>query len=171
MDFQVYGSETRKAPFSLTIPDVTVDVTTSNNVFQGHLLLRVQPQQSAFRPYLDGLVGFNYLWTETSIRSEHIDIDDKVANSTNFSDGAFSYGGGGGVLFRVYDGSQKELQPGETRFSGLYIDFGVKYFKGGEAEYLKKGDIERTDAGKIIYHPSQSKTDLMNFTLGIVLVF
>ncbi|MBN1540859.1 hypothetical protein JW992_01855 [candidate division KSB1 bacterium] len=169
--FLIYGSETRQAPFSLTIPDVTVDVTTSNNIFQGHLLLRAQPQQGAFRPYIDGLLGFNYLWTETTIRSENLDIDENVASSTNFSDGAFCYGGGGGVMIRVYDGTQKPLEPGESRIAGVFIDFGVRYLKGGEAEYLKKGDVERTDEGKVIYNPSQSTTDLLNFNLGVTLAF
>lgn len=57
--FIIYGSETREEPFSTTIPDVYVDVTTTNSIFNGHLLFRVQPQEGFLRPYLDGMIGFN----------------------------------------------------------------------------------------------------------------
>ena len=40
--FMIYGSETRQEPFSLTIPDVTVEVETSNNIVLLHALARLQ---------------------------------------------------------------------------------------------------------------------------------
>ena len=75
-------------------------------------------------------------------------------------------------MVRVYDGSTKEpTVPGETQLQGVFIDFGVRYLKGGKAEYLKKGDVERTDDGKVFYHPSESTTDLLNFNLGVSFAF
>src|SRR5690606_36432668 len=38
LGFMVYGFERRNEPFSTTIPDVTVDVETSNNIMLGHFV-------------------------------------------------------------------------------------------------------------------------------------
>ena len=48
--YMIYGSETRQEPFSLTIPDVTVEVETRNNIFLGHALLRLQGKYCALVP-------------------------------------------------------------------------------------------------------------------------
>ena len=36
----IYGSETRREPFSLTIPEVTVEVKTHNYILPGHLVMK-----------------------------------------------------------------------------------------------------------------------------------
>ena len=68
--FSQYGNETRKEPFSLTIPDVTVDVKTTNNIVLTHLFVRLQHDYGMIKPYLDGIVGLHYLYTETTIDNE-----------------------------------------------------------------------------------------------------
>jgi len=93
--FMNYGTEHRREPFSTTVPDVTVDVETQNNFVTGHLILRLQPNTGLLRPYLEGAVGGNYLFTKTSIENEGGD-GEEIASSTNLDDFAFSYGGGGG---------------------------------------------------------------------------
>jgi hypothetical protein len=70
MEFAIYGSETRQEPFSLTIPDVTVEVKTSNNILLLHALARVQANRGIYRPYLDGLIGMHYFFTQTEVRDE-----------------------------------------------------------------------------------------------------
>jgi hypothetical protein len=66
LGYMIYGSEQRREPLSPTIPETTVKVSTSNRILAGHLLLRLQPCCGSVRPYVDGLVGFNYLYTRTS---------------------------------------------------------------------------------------------------------
>ncbi len=68
VEYMIYGSETRQEPFSLTIPDVTVEVETRNNILLTHALLRLQGNSGTFRPYLDGLIGMHYFFTETQVR-------------------------------------------------------------------------------------------------------
>ena len=104
--FLIYGRETREEPFSTTIPDVSVDVTTTNSIIMGHLFLRLQPPRGSILPYLDGLFGFNYLSTRTTIENQA--NDEEVASSTNFDDITFSYGAGGGLMIRVYQPPQNE---------------------------------------------------------------
>jgi opacity protein-like surface antigen len=160
--FMNYGSTDRREPFSPTIPDVTVKVTTSNNFILGHAVVRLQPNTGMLRPYLQGMLGFNYLTTDTKVVDED-QPDKEIASSTNFSDGAFSYGAGAGVLILVYT-------PEDLSFSGLFVDLGIKYVYGGEAEYLKEGSIRRV-GGAVIYDSMKSRTDLIEFQLGVSVRF
>ncbi|MFQ5570529.1 MAG: hypothetical protein ACE5G0_12680 [Rhodothermales bacterium] len=162
--FLVYGFERRREPFSTTIPDVTVDVETSNNIFLGHLLLRIQPPRGAVQPYLDGLFGFKYFATETSISDEDFFGDDPIVSSTNFEDAALSYGVGGGVNVEVYRGR------GGKKLSALNINAGVRYLFGSEAEYLKEGSIERRD-GQVFFTTERSETNMVLTQLGVTFKF
>jgi len=166
MGFIIYGSDTREEPFSTTIPDVYVDVTTTNSIFNGHLLFRVQPQEGFLRPYLDGMLGFNYLSTSTEIKDQHSwGEDDEIASTTNQDDFASSYGGGGGLMIQVYEGFTENNSLYE-----IFVDIGIKYLKGGEAEYLKEGSITRKN-NKVFYDLNKSTTDLLNFHIGASINF
>lgn len=160
-----YGNETRRERFSTTIPDVMVDVSTTNNIFMGHAFARIQPNEGFFRPYVEGLVGFNYLFTTTSI--SNLSTGEEVASSTNFDDAAFSYGGGAGAMFRVYEADQDDIDAGVKE---VLINVRARYLLGGEAEYLKEGSIRREN-GNVAYDVMRSKTDLMTFHIGVALRF
>ena len=169
--YATLGSETSKVPFSLTVGNlVNVDVTTSNNLALGHLFLRLQPQDGVFRPYAEGLLGFNYFWTETKVQSER--DDQEIASSTNLDDFVFSYGGGGGIAFRVYKGATEE----EGRGVEVLVDLKVRYLLGGEAKYYAfdkdsehfplttdKNGAPALDESKAL----QSTTDMLDFVIGV----
>jgi len=162
----MYGHTTRKAPWSETIPDVTVDVETSNNIAQIHLFLRLQPNEGPVRPYIDGLVGLNYLWTETSVKSERrLSSGEDIATSTNKQDMAFSYGGGGGIKVRVHENVTDEGRP-----LSVLIDLRLRYLVGGKAEYLKEGSGHIVN-GKVYYDVYTSTTDLLSGQIGVSVVF
>ena len=163
--YLIYGHERRSEPFSTTIPDVTVDVTTDNNLVNGHLFLRFQPAKTTVRPYADALFGFKYLFTETRIRSEGFNNNEDIASSNNFSDTALSYGAGGGVQFQVHSSDGLDGGP-----KAVYIDLGARYLLGAEARYLKEGSI-RNVGGKAVYDTLKSKTDLLVFQLGVAFRF
>jgi hypothetical protein len=164
--FLIYGSERREEPLSLTIPDLIVDVRTTNSILLCHLFLRLQPPQGRIRPYLDGLVGLNYLTTDTSIK-ERGDWDDGRISSNNFNDLALSYGMGGGVMVSLVE--FRRVGNGR-RVVSLDLDCGVRYLKGGEAEYLKKGSIHRED-GSVTYDVYRSRTDLLKANIGVTFSF
>lgn len=161
--FMNYGDESRREPFSTTIPDVTVEVNTSNNIVQGFLVLRANLPSGPIRPYADGVLGFNYLFTETSI-SDASD-GDEVASSTNLDDAVFAYGFGGGVSIPVWKSPADKAKPIEVA-----IDGGLRYVIGGEAEYLKKGSIRREN-GQVIYDVSRSKTEMLRMHIGVMVRF
>ena len=155
----IYGRETRREPFSLTIPDVTVEVETNNYILLGHLVLRLQPPAGPFRPYAEGVLGFSYLFTQTTIESR----EENIASDTNFDDGVFSYGGGGGIMVMIYDG-------GTTKPVSVYVDGGVRYLKGGKARYLQEGSIRRVD-GQVLYEIDESETDMLVVHIGVTVSF
>ena len=127
--------------------------------------MRLQGNSGVFRPYLDGLIGMHYFFTETKVRDEDDFTGEPIASSTNQEDIAFSYGAGGGVMFLVY---QKREEG--SRLTEVLIDFRVRYSFGGEATYLKKGSITREN-GTAIIDPLRSRTDLLTYQLGVVFSF
>lgn len=163
--FMTYGSERRTERFSSTIPDVTVDVETSNNFALAHLFFRLQPNQGAVRPYLEGLAGINYLYTQTEIQNRGRG-GEEVASSNNKSDVAFSYGGGGGMMIRVYESDDPE----GGGIAEVLLDFRARYINGGEAEYLKEGSIRREN-GEVKYDVLKSRTDVLTLQIGVALRF
>jgi hypothetical protein len=159
-----YGRESRQEPFSTTVPDVTVEVTTSNNLVQGFFVARLQLPDGPIRPYADLLVGFNYLFTETKITSPN-DAGDDVASSTNKDDVVFAHGFGAGLMVPIYSYRTEKI----TSFQ-ILIDGGVRYVYGGYAEYLKKGSIRRANE-TVIYDTTHSKTDLIRLHIGALIRF
>lgn len=165
LEYLNYGSETRTGPLSVDIPEVWVDVTTRNCIFSSAVVLRLSPAGGPFCPYVEGLVGFNYLFTYSSV-SDDDDWSDDIASTTNFDDWVFTYGAGAGAVVRVLDVRGRE---GRSAFS-LYLDMGLRYLKGGNAEYLREGSILR-GRGYITYTPLTSTTDLLKTRVGIAFRF
>jgi len=171
LGFMNFGTETRQEPWSTTIPDATVNVENSYNLVHGDLLLRIIPPERAFRPFIDGLFGFNYFFTETKIRDRgSTDPDDTIASDTNFRDTAMSYGFGGGFQLRIYSddgsGNNNDIQ---TPYN-VYLHFLGRYMYGREAEYLREGSIIREN-GTVTYDVMQSTTDLLHFRVGVTVGF
>jgi hypothetical protein len=157
--FVVYGSEKHKQIFSPSIPEFEVEVKTDNNIALTHLLLRAQPRSGAVRPYVDGLIGFKYLFTDTSITNDF--NDEELASTTNFSDFTFSYGFGGGVQVRLAAlGNNNEV----------LLDTKLRYLRGSRAEYLKEGSIRR-DSGGVSFDVLSSRTDVVGFQVGVTFRF
>jgi hypothetical protein len=163
MGFLTYGSQSRAEILSPTIPDVVVSVDTTNNILLTHFLLRYQPPISSrvVRPYVEGLVGFNYLWTQTSLGGGSDQI-----TSTNFSDSAISYGAGAGMSLCLHQGGMPSYSPAYR----VDLNLGVRYLFGGQAEYLNEGAI-RTVNGDVYYSVNRSNTDLLVATVGVGFTF
>ncbi len=167
--FATYGSRTFNVPFSGTVQLVNVDLTTSNNIATGHIFLRLQPQEGMFRPYFEGLLGMHVFWTESSVEDERYE-DSEIAGSTNLSDVAFSYGGGGGIQFLLSSGETDE--PGEG--VELLLDLKVRFLYGGEAEYFDKESITFDGNGIPVLRRENaliSTTDMLQTMIGLAVRF
>lgn len=152
-----YGSETRKERLLPDVPEVRVNVSTRNNIFMTHFVARAQPRDGAVRPYFDGLIGFKYLFTSTSI-----DIDsENGASETNLSDLTFSYGFGSGIQVRLDHGGKRPH---------ILLDAQVRYLRGSRAEYLREGSIRREN-GAVFFDVLRSRTDVVTAQVGITFQF
>jgi hypothetical protein len=157
--FATYGHESRRVPLSGNIPDITLKVDTDNNILLTHFLLRAQPRHGAVRPYVDGLVGFKYLFTKTTVESDS--GSEPLASDNNLSDFAFSYGLGGGVQARIARlGHSKEL----------LFDAKARYLWGSQARYLKEGSIQRV-GGTAIFDVLSSRTNVVTLQFGVGIRF
>ncbi len=169
LGFMNFGTDTRREQWSTTIPDATVNVENSYNLFHGDLLLRIIPPERTFRPFADGVFGFNYFFTETKIRDRGTTgPDDVIASDTNFRDTALSYGFGGGFQLRIYsdDGMGNNGENATQTPYSVHLHFMARYMIGHEAEYLREGSIN-IDNGTVTYDVMQSETDLLHFRVGI----
>ncbi len=150
-----YGRETSHVPFSSTVGGrVTLDLTTTNNIVYAGIGPEIASPHGAVRPYVDALVGFSYLFTESSVSGSG--SSGSFARSTNYDDGAFAWGLGGGVRVPV----------GGPRLP-LSIDVGARYHDGGRASYLREGDIHDNPDGSLRFTPSRTDTNLLVFHIGV----
>ena len=158
-----YGSERYDVPL-VGFPDLAVGVDTSNDMFLLHGRVRAQRPQGRVRPYVDGLVGFNYLRTSTSVDAEDTCIYTGTITScsedgdsiTNIDDIVLSVGGGVGLQI----GFGAAPHP-------MKLDLSLRYLYGGEAEYLTDGDIRWQEEGLVILQPRRSRTDMLMVNVGV----
>jgi hypothetical protein len=143
-----------------------VDMTATNRIVTLNLFFRIQPEDGAFRPFFEGLVGMHILWTSSTVDDDE-DEELGFSGDTFLSDAAFSYGGGGGIDLRVYTGANTNGSYGE-----LYISARVRYLYGGEAEYLDGDSISFDSNGAPRILPEdkmKSGTDMMQILVGITM--
>lgn len=152
---------------------------TYNTITKGNLNLRVQSPTKFFKPYIDGLVGFNHFRTATSIYDESEELyfseaDNPLISSTvQNSSWTFSYGGALGLMVELNE--------------NMLIDVRFAYTMGGEAEYYVEDDIEEWEIEfntslapeeeidpediSIAAFPKESKTDMILGTIGLTFKF
>lgn len=165
LEYLNYGTKKRIEPFSHDIPEVLVEVTTRNSIFSSAAVLRLSPVEGSFRPYVEAFVGFNYLFTYTSV-SDPSDWPPDIATTTNFDDWTLTCGVGVGAVIRVLEIRSHQGRP----LFSLQMEVGVRYSKSGRAEYLTEGSIRR-EHGSLMYEPLMSATDLVKTHFGIVFRF
>ena len=138
-------------------PDLSVRVETSNQMAMFHGRLRAQRREGHVRPYVDALVGFNYISTTTSVDADEVCDngscdDDHGPTSTTWC-------------------SVQAVEPGSTFGFGAAphtarLDIGVRNLYGGEADYLTKSGIlwGRDPVG---LEPHRSRTDMVMVYIGV----
>jgi hypothetical protein len=158
LGFVIYGSESFRVPISSTIPNLQVRVRTNNNIFLSHFVLRAQPRTGPIRPYIDGLIGLKYLFTRTSVSD--LSDDETIASNTDLGDTTFSYGVGGGFQIPLTRGPE----------SRIMLDTGVRYLRGGRADYLRRGSIQEIN-GIPVLDIFRSRTDVLAVQVGVMFRF
>ena len=152
-DYLRYGKETRRISVFPAVPEVFSDVDTTNNLIRTHALVRVQSPAGRVRPYAEGLLGFSYVYTRTSV---DLGDDDGGAATTHLGKFAPSFGAGGGVTIGIWAGHDARLG----------LDIGLRYLTSGEVDYLTSGDLQRDEIGAM-FEPTRSPATLFGFQFGV----
>ena len=154
LGFLNYGNETIR--ICVTQPcRVTGDLTTSNNIVFAGVGPELGAGSGAVRVYTHAGVGFAYFGTTSSVEGAN-NQGDPFASSTNFDDVTFAWMGGGGLQLRL-----------SGRANPVYLDLGARYHGNGEAEYLRKGDIQDRPNGNVVINPRRSETNLWTIRFGV----
>lgn len=174
--FLNYGSTTRRVPLSTTIPDIRVDVTTSNNMGFLQPAIQLRVPSGAVQPYLVGSAGLAWFQTTTTLKDTRFNQD--VLSDTNQSDATWVWGAGGGLQFHVYTGkepggiSAMRLGARAREPMRVYVDVGARYLRGGEVDYLKKGSLVTPDGQ---FDPQEnlvrSDIELVQIQIGATFTF
>lgn len=165
-----FGIDVREEPLSTTIPDLRVEIENKYNLVNGNIFMRLMLPSGVIRPYAEGLFGFNYFFTETVLRERGTTSDGERLRDTNFEDTTMSYGYGGGLQIKVYEGTGTNESGEETAPASFYINLSGRYMLGNEAEYLQSGSIQISN-GDVTYNVSRSETDLLYFKVGLHIGF
>lgn len=155
----LYGHETKEVCFESTGCRVTLDLTTTNNIFFLNLGPQLGAPTGSVRPYVNASAGFAYFATTSSVKGD--DSSENFASDTNFDDITMAWGAGGGFLIPVARGR-----------TPVMIDLGVQYHGNGRVEYLTEGDIiENPGGGPPTLNVTRSAADFVTFRLGVTIGF
>jgi len=147
-----YGRETQRVNFPNT-GRVSLDVETDNRIGFGSIGAQLQIPDGWFRPYANAAFAPTYFWTESSLSgADNSSID--FGNTTNQDDWSHAWVFGGGLMIPF----------GKSMGA---LNLGAKYFYGGQASYLREGDITDNPDGTITINPRSSKTDLVLWQVGV----
>ncbi len=148
--------------------NLPVLVTTSNYLTALHGVVRVQPAKGRVRPYVDGLVGFSFVFTDTTINDAQNGCYGNTAckRARNNEDYGFSVGGGAGVTIDL-----KSWPGGETHSPGsVDLDIGLRYPYGGEVEHLTNTILDPNSVAAE-FTSRRSRTDVLAMQAGFAIQF
>lgn len=156
--YLVYGQVDERRPW-IGFPGVYLNLSRTNSLASGHILMQISPFFGTVRPYIEGLFGGSYIFTTSTVKNEN--GNEEIASSTNFDDFTWNYGGGAGMLFRIGGASEN--------VEAIYLDLKARYLFGTEAEYLTENSLQYIKAnGDPVFKAEKSKTDFFSFHIGVV---
>jgi hypothetical protein len=148
---------------SLIISKIPVNFEEENTILQWHFVFKMRSMYGSIRPYVEGLVGFNYFSTQTSLTDPVTGHGLVRANKIDHL--AWSYGGGFGFLLKIYQLKANGL--GEM----IFLDVKTRFIRGETAQYSSTVDEPVLSEE---YPPQQifrSETDVLNVQVGLVITF
>lgn len=160
--YQNYGWKQRST-YLEDVPELDLTVRTTNNIVTPHLLARIEAPYGLMRPFIEGSMGFNYLYTETSLVDDY--YDEEIASDVNHDHITTNVGLGGGLKIDLYHGFNED-----GNYQGISLIIKAKYMLGGNASYLREGDLVR-NGNYIDLNIRESRTDLATFNIGVAFNF
>ena len=154
-----YGHE----EFAVIVPNFSIDMDLENNILQWHIMLRLISKSGKIRPYLEGLIGFNYLSTQTIFKDP--ENGRKLGIVTNKDDLVFSYGAGFGFMIKLFDAEKSNGTP------GIFLNLKGRYLLGDRAEFFKDNVILNLVEDPESVEVTKSETNLLMGLIGILIEF
>jgi hypothetical protein len=106
------------------------------------------------RPYAFAFAGYSYFYTESSVGDDG--DGGRFAQSTNFDDGGWASGWGGGlrvpIAFRTVEAA---------------FDAGARLTRNGMRTYLRRGDILDRPDGTLQFNPRSTPADFWQYHVGL----
>ncbi len=147
-----YARERKDASFFGITGRIPLNLETTNNIAWGAIGAQLMIPDGPFRPYANAAIAYTDFST-TSTLSDPNGQFQSISNQ-NAHNGSHAWIFGSGV----------QIPFGTTGAFNL----GGKYYYGGRATYLTKGDITDNPDGTITLHPRSSKTDMVIWQLGFM---
>lgn len=152
-----YGREFFRIPFSVVTGRIALNLETTNNIAWGAIGGQLQIPDGWVRPYANAAIAYTHFSTQSTLKGS--DNTYQYASTTNQSDGSRAWIFGGGLVV-----------PFGSRYALGGLNLGARYYYGGNATYLRKGDITDNPDGTVTLNPRNSKTDLVLWQLGVSFV-
>ncbi len=140
--------------------DPEASVRYDTNVSMAHVISRYYFHEGTYSPYVDGLVGVKYLFTDARVARRVLPNVAPVTGA-DLNDWAFSYGAGAGVDIALFSEAQRFW------FNALLMSAGARYLFGTEADCI----AEETAATGEVSATQCARTDLFVPQLGLTLRF
>jgi hypothetical protein len=149
-----YGNENKRVPLSPSVNRVLVDMHTMNNI----AVLTGGPElmltRGPIRPYVYAFAGYSYFYTESSANDDN--GGGTFASTTNFDDGGWATGAGGGLRLPV------RFKSVEAAF-----DAGARLTRNGTRTYLRRGDIIDQPDGSLEFNRRTTGVDFWQYHVGV----
>jgi len=156
--FIQYGRERQSVCLSLTVGcRIVTDLVTTNNIAYLDAGPELGVDFGPLRPYAGIAAGLAYFETSSSLSDfDDYDYDYDVFETTNWDDLVLAWRARTGLQVRV-----------GGRRNPVYLDFSTVWHNNGDAEYLRRGDIEDNPDGSITVYPTFSEANLVTYQFGV----
>jgi hypothetical protein len=159
----------------LSIP---LEFRMNNHIINGHAMVRFQAPGKYFKPYIDIVGGFNYLWTGTEVydrspeRFFTTEDNGLITRKTQESSITWAAGFGAGAFIYLN--------------SNLFLNINATYMGGGWAKYYDRNQVSNwdvqlnvngssdvqsgslgDDALNVSAFPKNSRTDMIYAQIGV----
>lgn len=163
----IYGNNTQRQTLyaNITAGTTVIDqlviplrFETTNSMFNMHLRARLMAPTTVVRPYVDGIAGFNSMFTSTSLYDESeqhyfsSEDDPLITSSTESADITYQVGYGGGILIDLV--------------KNMHLNLQANYFFGGNISYFDANKTDNWDislSSSSIVNPSDLSSSDLNF--------
>ena len=152
-----YGRERQRVPLFPISGRINVDIETTNHIGWGAIGTQLQIPDGWLRPYANASIAFTDFFTESSLSGSDNSFEPISTQNHGDASSAWIFGGGLNIPFG-------------GKFTNGMLNLGARYYLGGEATYLRRGDIIDNPDGTITLNPRRSKTDLVLWQVGFTMV-